>query len=65
MDTTDGFGGFKELDYFPNVALAVSNTDKMEVGKVHEPPAGWHWHWLRSRWRWAAAERSGHASIPH
>ena len=43
MDTTDGFGGFKELDYFPNVALAVSNTDKMEVGKVHEPPAGWHW----------------------
>ena len=43
MDTTDGFKGFRKLDYFPNVALAVSKTDKMEVGKVYEAPAGWHW----------------------
>ena len=43
MDTTDGFGGFKKLDYFPNVALAVSKTGEMEVGKVYEAPAGWHW----------------------
>ena len=43
MDTTDGFGGFKKLDYFPNVALAVSKTGKMEVGTVYEAPAGWHW----------------------
>ena len=43
MDTTDGFGGFKKLDFFPNVALAVSKTNKLEVGKVYEAPAGWHW----------------------
>ena len=43
MDTTDGFAGFKKLDYFPNVALAVSKTDKMEVEKVYGAPAGWHW----------------------
>ena len=43
MDTTDGFAGFKKLHYFPNVALAVSKTDKLEVGKVYDAPAGWHW----------------------
>ena len=43
METTDGFGGFKKLDYFPNVALAVSKTGRLEVGKVYEAPAGWHW----------------------
>ena len=43
METTDGFGGFKKLDYFPNVALAVSKAGKLEVGKVYEAPAGWHW----------------------
>ena len=31
------------LDYFPNVALAVSKTGKLETGKVYEAPAGWHW----------------------
>ena len=35
MDTSDGFGGFKKLHYFPN--------GKLEVGKVYEAPAGWHW----------------------
>ena len=39
----DGFAGFKKLHHFPNVALAVSKTDKMEAGKVYEAPAGWHW----------------------
>ena len=43
METTDGVKGFKKLDYFPNVALAVSKTDKLEVGKVYDAPAGWHW----------------------
>ena len=43
MDRTDGFKGFKKLHYFPNVALAVSRTGKLEVGKVYEAPAGWHW----------------------
>ena len=43
METTDGFGGFKKLDYFPNVALAVSKTGKLEVGKVYGAPVGWHW----------------------
>ena len=43
MDTTDGFKGFKKLHYFPNVALAVSKTGKLEVGKVYGAPAGWHW----------------------
>ena len=42
MDTTDGFQGFKKLHYFPNVALAVSKTDNIEVEKVYEAPAGWH-----------------------
>ena len=41
--TSDGFKGFKKLHHFPNVALAVSKTDKLEVGKVYEAPAGWHW----------------------
>ena len=43
MDTTDGFKGFKKLHYFPNVALAVSKTSKLEVGKSYGAPAGWHW----------------------
>ena len=43
MDTTDGFAGFKKLHYFPNVALAVSKTGKLEAGKVYDAPAGWHW----------------------
>ena len=45
MDTTDGFKGLKKLHYFPNVALAVSRTGKLEAGKVyaHDAPAGWHW----------------------
>ena len=43
MDTTDGFQCFKRLDYFPNVALAVSKTGKLEAGKVYGAPAGWHW----------------------
>ena len=43
MDTTDWFQGFKKLHHFPNVALAVSKTDKMEVDKVYEAPSGWHW----------------------
>jgi hypothetical protein len=28
---------------FENVALAVSKTDKLEVGKAYASPAGWHW----------------------
>ena len=40
MDTTDGFKGLKKLHYFPNVALAVSKTGKLEAGKVYEAPAG-------------------------
>ena len=43
MDTTDGFKGFKKLHHFPNVALAVSKTNKLEAGKVYGAPAGWHW----------------------
>ena len=43
MDTSDGFGGFKKLHYFPNIALAVSKTGKMEAGTVYEAPGGWHW----------------------
>ena len=43
MGTTDGFKGFKKLHHFPNVAMAVSKTGKLEVGKVYEAPAGWHW----------------------
>eukprot|EP01051_Picozoa_sp_SAG22_P002081 SAG22_NODE_88_length_21409_cov_11.207180_18_plen_202_part_00 len=43
MDTTDGFGGFKVMHHFKNVALAVSKSDKLEVGKVYGAPAGWHW----------------------
>ena len=43
MTTTDEFQGFKKLYHFPKVALAVSKTDKLEVGKVYEAPAGWHW----------------------
>ena len=39
----DGFNGFKKLHHFPNVALAVSKTGKLEIGKVYEAPAGWHW----------------------
>ena len=42
MNTTDGFKGFRKLHHFPNVALAVSKTSKMEVGKMCEAPAGWH-----------------------
>ena len=40
METTDGFNGFKKLHHFPNVALAVSKTCKMEAGKVYGAPAG-------------------------
>ena len=43
METTDGFGGFKKLHYFPIVALAVSKTCKLKVGTVYEAPAGWRW----------------------
>ena len=43
MDTTDGFQGFRKLDHFPNVALAVSKAGKLEAGKVYEAPAGFHW----------------------
>eukprot|EP01051_Picozoa_sp_SAG22_P002080 SAG22_NODE_88_length_21409_cov_11.207180_17_plen_177_part_00 len=43
MDTTDGFGGFKVMHHFKNVALAVSKSNKLEVGKVYGAPAGWHW----------------------
>ena len=60
MDTTDGFGGFQKLDHFPNVALAVSKADMLEVRKVYDAPAGWHWGAGR-RWRrsWAAERRRG------
>ena len=34
------FGRFKKLHYFQNVALAVSKTDKIEVGKVYDATAG-------------------------
>ena len=37
--------GLKEAalhHYFPNVALAVSKTVKLEAGKVYQAPAGWH-----------------------
>ena len=43
MGTTDGFACFKRLHHFPNVALVVSKTDKLEAGKVYEAPAGWRW----------------------
>ena len=58
MDTTDGFHGFKKLHYFPNIALAVSKTGKMEVGKLYDAPAGWHWG---SKAEVAAIMGSGHA----
>ena len=43
MEATDGFKDFKKLHHFPNVALAVSKADKLEVGKVYGAPASWHW----------------------
>ena len=43
LDTTDGFQKFQQLLHFPNVALAVSKADQLEVGKVCDAPAGWHW----------------------
>ena len=43
METGDGFGGFRKLHHFPNVALAVSKTGKMEIERVYDAPAGWHW----------------------
>ena len=55
MDTTDGFQGFKKLEYSPNVALAVSKTDKLELGKVYGAPAGWHW----GSWAEVAAAMGG------
>ena len=57
MDTTNGFGGCKKLDHYPNVALAVSKTGRLKAGKVYEAPAGWwRWRWRRS---WAAWRRRG------
>ena len=38
METTDTFGGLKKLHHFPNVALAVSKADAMEVDKVYDAP---------------------------
>ena len=35
MKTTDGFKGFRKLDHFLNVAMAVSKTGKLEAGKVY------------------------------
>lgn len=40
---SDGFAGFKELYHYPNIALALSTTGKLELGKVYEAPEGWHW----------------------
>ena len=40
---SDGFKGFRKLHHFPNVALGVSKTGMMEVGKVYEAPASWQW----------------------
>eukprot|EP01052_Picozoa_sp_SAG31_P013066 SAG31_NODE_778_length_12161_cov_101.601807_5_plen_373_part_00 len=43
MERTDGFQGFRRLHHFPNVALAVSKSVKLDLDKVCSAPAGWHW----------------------
>jgi hypothetical protein len=43
MCTTDGFQGFRKLTHFPTVALAVSQSNVLDEGKVYDAPAGWHW----------------------
>ena len=43
MNKTDSLGGFAGLVHFPMIALAVSQSDTMELGKVYDAPEGWHW----------------------
>ena len=43
MCTTDGFQGFRKLTNFPTVALAVSQSNELDEGKVYDAPEGWHW----------------------
>jgi hypothetical protein len=43
MCTTDAFQGFRKLTHFPTVALAVSRSNVVVVGKAYDAPAGWHW----------------------
>jgi hypothetical protein len=43
MCTTDEFQGFHKLAHFPTVALAVSQSNRVVLGKVYDAPLGWHW----------------------
>jgi hypothetical protein len=43
MEISDAFGGFKRLAHFPSLALAVSKTGRLELGKAYDAPPGYHW----------------------